>query len=437
MTNRIGIRREDKNRWERRAPLAPEHVRRLVNDQGVDICIQSSDLRIFPEEDYESAGARIVDDLDECDVIMGVKEVSVPEIRKDKVYMFFSHTIKGQPHNMKMLKRLKEKKVTLIDYEKIVDEKGRRLIFFGWHAGVSGMIDSLWALGMRLEWEGVRNPLSSIMPTREYGSLKAAREHMAQVGRVIATYGIPYSIRPMVIGITGEGNVSMGAQEILDLLPIKEISPRELPYMKKKGDFSNNIYKVVFSEEDMVEPVEENREFDLQEYYDHPERYRSKFHKYVPYLTMLINSIYWDQRYPRLLTKSQIKKLYTDIRSPKLRVIGDISCDIEGAIEATVKSTTPESPTFIYDPWEDDPVAGWKGTGPVIMAVDNLPCELPGAASVYFGDNLKEFIPPIAETDFSANFKDLDLPKPVKSGIILHKGKFTRDFRYMEDFIKG
>ena len=436
MTSRIGIRREDKNRWERRAPLSPEHVRRLINDHGVNICIQSSDLRIFPEADYENAGANIVESMKDCDVIMGVKEVSIQDIIPEKVYMFFSHTIKGQPHNMEMLRKLKERRTTLIDYEKITDEKGRRLIFFGWHAGISGMIDSLWALGMRLEWEGVRNPLSSIMPTRDYGSLPVAREHMAQVGRLIATYGIPYSIRPLVVGITGEGNVSRGAQEILDLLPVKEISPAELPNLKKEGDFTNNIYKVVFSEEDMVEPVDKKRKFDLQDYYDNPENYRSKFHRYVPYLTMLINCIYWDQRYPRLLTKDRIKKLYSDIRSPKLRVIGDISCDIEGAIEATLKSTTPESPTFIYDPWEDRPVPGWKGTGPVIMAVDNLPCEIPAAASEYFGDNLKEFIPPIAQADFTRDLEEIDLPGPVKSGIVLLRGKFTEKFRYMEDYLR-
>lgn len=436
MGNRIGIRREDKNRFEKRAPLSPEHVMRLKNDHGVEFCVQASELRIYPDEEYAGKGASISNEISGCDVILGVKEVSIHEIHPGKVYMFFSHTIKGQKKNMKMLRKLVEKKVTLIDFEKIVDETGRRLIFFGWHAGAAGLIDSMWALGRRLEWEGVRNPFSSIMPAHEYGTLPEAREHIASVGRLIGTYGIPYSIRPLVVGITGYGNVSKGAQEILDLMPVKEVNPEELPNLRKRADSGNCIYKVVFKESDMVEPVDPEAEFDLQDYYDHPEKYRSKFHRYVPYMTLMLNCIYWDPRYPRLLTKAEIKDLYSDIRSPKLRVIGDISCDIEGAVESTLHATTTDSPTFVYDPWEDRAVPGWKGTGPVIMAVDNLPCELPRASTEYFGDSLRDFIPALSRADFSVDYDDLDLPGPVKSGIVLYKGEFTEKFRYMKEFLE-
>ncbi len=437
MANRIAIRRESKNRWERRAPLTPEHVLRLVNDYDIDFIVQPSDLRSFPTERYSEAGAQIEEEINDADIILGIKEIPVHELEPNKVYLFFSHTIKGQPHNMPMLQKLMDLKCTLIDYEKIVDEHNKRLIFFGWHAGAAGMVDTLWVLGRRLEWEGVRNPFSSIMKAHEYGDLPQIREHISSVGRLITTYGIPYSIRPFVIGIAGAGNVSKGAQEILDLLPVKEVSPQELSTLKKRKDAGTNIYKVIFNEWDIVEPIEEGKEFDIQDYYQHPEKYRPKFFQHVPYLSVLMNCIYWDARYPRLLTKEQTKELYSDYRSPRLRVIGDISCDIEGAIEPTLKATTPEDPVFVYDPWEDKPIPGWKGTGPVILAVDNLPCEIPIEASEYFGDKLKEFLPSLSSLDLDGDLDSLKLPNPIKKAVILYRGELTGPYRYLEKYLKG
>lgn len=434
--NRIGIRRESKNRWERRSPLTPEHVLRLVNDHEIDFSIQPSDLRAFPTEEYETAGAKIDEEMNEVDIVLGIKEIPVPELVPGMTYIFFSHTIKGQEKNMPMLKKLMELGCTLIDYEKIVDEKNRRLIFFGWHAGVAGMVDTLWAFGRRLEWEGLRNPFSSVMKAHEYGDLPNIREHISSIGRMIATYGFPYSMRPCVIGIAGSGNVSKGSQEILDLLPVKEVNPAELPDLNKRKDSGNYIYKVIFNEWDMVEPIDENGKFELQDYYNHPEKYRSVFAKYVPYLSALMNCIYWDERYPKLLTKEQILDIYQDLRSPKMRVIGDISCDIDGAIESTVKATSPEDPVYIYDPWEDSAIPGWKGTGPVVMSVDNLPCEIPKESSEYFGDKLKEFIPKLAEADMNLPFEELPLPKPIKDAVILYKGELTKNYDYMREYIK-
>lgn len=434
--NRIGIRRESKNRWERRSPLTPEHVLRLVNDHEIDFRIQPSDLRAFPNEEYENAGAKTDEEMNEVDIILGIKEVPVSELVPGMTYMFFSHTIKGQKNNMPMLKKIIELGCTLIDYEKIVDEKNRRLIFFGWHAGVAGMVDTLWALGRRLEWEGLRNPFSSVMKAHEYGELPNIREHISSIGRMIATYGFPYSMRPCVIGIAGAGNVSKGAQEMLDLLPVKEVNPAELPDLNKRKDSGNYIYKVIFNEWDLVEPTDGNSEFDLQEYYGHPERYRSVFHGYTPYLTVLMNCIYWDPRYPKLLTKDQILNLYQDHRSPKLRVIGDISCDVNGAVESTIKTTTPEDPVYVYDPWEDSTIPGWKGTGPVVMAVDNLPCEIPRESTEYFGDKLKEFIPKLANADLNASFGELNLPKPIKDAVIVYRGQITEKYQYMKEFVK-
>jgi len=433
MASPIGIRRESKNRWERRTPITPEQVKRLKNDHGLDFCVQPSELRIFPDEDYRAAGAEICEDLSGCNIILGVKEVPEHEVIPEKTYMFFSHTIKGQEKNMGMLSRMMESGCNLIDYERIVDENGKRLVFFGWHAGVAGMIDTLWTLGRRLEWEGIRSPFSSIMPAHEYHELPEAREHIASVGRSIATYGIPYSLRPLVIGFAGYGNVSRGAQEILDLLPVVEVSPEDLPNLSRRSDRGQNIYKVVFEERHMVEPIGEGA-FDLQDYYRNPAGYRSRFMNHVPYLTILMNCIYWEKKYPRLLTKEQIRELYSKTRPPILRVIGDISCDLEGAIEATVKTTTPAAPVYVYEPWDDTVTFGWKGTGPVILAVDNLPCEIPLESSVYFGERLREFLPFVSREDLFRPLEEMAIPGPLKSALILHGGRLTPKYEYMKDF---
>jgi alpha-aminoadipic semialdehyde synthase len=195
------------------------------------------------------------------------------------------------------------------------------------------------------------------------------------------------------------------------------------------------IYKVVFKEEDTVEPIRESQPFDLAEFFQHPERYRSRFEKYLPHLSVLVNCIYWDARYPRLLTKEAARHLYGGDSSPRLRVIGDISCDIEGGIEPTIKATEPDAPTFVWDPAADTALDGVAGTGPVIMAVDNLPSELPVESSTSFGEALMPFIPALAACDFSADFAECALPPELKRAAIVYHGELTPDYRYLEKFL--
>ena len=436
----IGIRKEDKNRWERRVPLIPEHVRELVEEHGLRICLQPSEIRAFSDEEYVQAGAEIREDLSPCPVILGIKEMPPEFFEPGKTYVFFSHTIKGQPHNMPMLKRILEQGCTLIDYERIVDEQGRRLIGFGRHAGLAGMIDTLWALGKRLEWEGIKSPFSEVRQTLHYKSLEEAKGAMAHVGERIEEEGLPEAIAPMIVGLAGYGHVSGGAQEILDLLPVREIGPEELPAVAEGPGDGNIVYKVVFKEEHMVEPRSPDREFGLQDYYDHPERYRAKFEDYLPYLTVLMNCIYWEGRYPRFVTKEYLKQLYSSAgmesaKRPRLRVIGDISCDIEGAVECTLRATDPGNPVFVYDPFRDEAIEGVAGPGPVVLAVDNLPCELPRESSGEFSRVLKGFVPPIARADYSAPFERCDLPPEIRRAVIAYRGELTPDYRYLEEFL--
>jgi hypothetical protein len=334
-----------------------------------------------------------------------------------------------------MLKKMMELGCNLIEYEKVIDEQGKRLIFFGRYAGLAGMINSFWALGLRMKDFGYLSKLLKIKQAHHYHSLKEARDDVSAIGQRIAEEGIPEGLRPFVIGFTGYGNVSQGAQEICGLLPVKEISAEKLLTLRHRKNIPGNIiYKVVFREEDMYEH-NDGMPFDLHDYFSNPQNYHSTFEKYVPHLSMLINCIYWDHRYPRLITKEYLKKLFAKGR-PKLTVIGDISCDVEGSVECTLKSTMIEDPLFVYDPSTEKIRMGHEGEGMLVMAVDILPAELPRDASDGFGDVLVNFVKPIADVDFAESFEDLDLPKAIKKGLILHRGELTPDYKYLEEFVK-
>jgi alpha-aminoadipic semialdehyde synthase len=179
-------------------------------------------------------------------------------------------------------------------------------------------------------------------------------------------------------------------------------------------------------------PQADSGGFELDDYFTHPEKYKSVFELYVPYLTLLVNCIYWDKRYPRLLTKNFLKLLYKS--EPRLRVIGDISCDIDGSIEATVKATSPDNPVFVYDPITNRTNDGLVGRGPVIMAVDNLPCEIAKESSIYFSNVLKPFVPAIANADFSVTFDKCQLPPEIKKAVITYQGDLTPDYKYITNY---
>jgi alanine dehydrogenase len=435
MSNFIGIRHEDKYVMERRAPLTPKHVERLIKHKKLDFVIQSSEKRVFTDEEYIKAGAKVAKDLKKCGVIFGVKEMPEWFFEEEKTYVFFSHVIKGQPYNMPMLRKMMEMKCNLIDYERVVDEQGKRLIFFGRYAGLAGMINSLWSMGLKLKEAGFNTPFLHIKQAHHYHSLAEVREVISAVGQEIAEKGLPEELRPFTVAFTGYGNVSQGAQEIIGLLPVKEISPEKLLALKRRSKLPDNlIYKVVFKEEHLVEPVDENEDFDLQEYYSSPEKFKGKFEKYIPHIDMLINCVYWDARYPRLVTKDYLEKLFA-AGTPKLKVIGDISCDPDGSVECTAKGTEIEDPIFVYHPDTRTHTMGHKGDGVLVMAVDILPAELPRDSSLGFADVLVNYVKAIADCDFQEDFLTLDLPNAIKSALILHRGELTPHYKYLESHV--
>jgi alpha-aminoadipic semialdehyde synthase len=224
----IGIRRADKNDWEQRVPLIPQDVKYLKDKFGIRTLIQPSDIRAYKNEEYEKAGAEVVENIQKANTIFAVKEIPLHFYRANKTYVFFSHTIKGQEYNMSLLKKMMGLKCNLIDYERIVNEKNQRLIFFGKYAGIAGMIESLHALGQKLEKKSIETPFSNIKQAYKYNSIEEAKLQLKEIGGHIKKYGIPKGIQPIVVGFAGYGNVSQGAQEIFDILPLKSFLRKKI-----------------------------------------------------------------------------------------------------------------------------------------------------------------------------------------------------------------
>ena len=432
----IGVRRETKSPWERRSAVTPDLARTLAEVPGLTVIVQPSARRVFHDKEYVRAGAKVSNDLSDANVIVGVKEVPPESLLPGGTYLFFAHVIKGQRHNMPMLSRFRDLGCTLIDYEMVRDSEGRRLIFFGRFAGLAGAIDTLWTLGQRLRWEGVHSPFETITPAHSYPSLDDARQAVRAVGRSIESNGLPAGISPLVIGITGYGHVASGVRELLTELPITEVEPGELAGLRPR-DVAHSLVQVTFKEQHTVEPLDPHRRFELQDYYDHPERYRSVFARHLPRLTALLNCNYWDQRYPRLITRTELREHFDSDQPVRLKVISDLACDIDGSIECTVKATDPGDPVYTYDPVAGTISGAVEGSGPVILAVDILPAELPRDASNAFSYTLAPFLEALGEADFDRPFGELELPAEVCRAVIMHRGRFTPEFAKLQAFLDG
>lgn len=428
--NRIGLRKEEKL-FETRVAVIPDHVKNLSEKNDIEFVLEPSTQRAFSEEEYKVAGAKVQPLKGSgVQVVLGIKEMPIDFFERDIAYIFFSHTIKGQQYNMPMLQHILDVGATLIDYERVVDESGRRLIFFGNWAGMAGISDTFRVLGERLDVEKLHpNPFSNMTPTLNLKGLDGLKEEFRRVADRIQEEGLPEELLPFVVGFAGYGNVSRGAQEVFDILPHENVEPGELNRLKPRPDV---IYKCVFKEEHLVEPISKSDTFELQDYYKNGStKYRGVFENYVPYLTVLMNCIYWSPKYPRLIRKDFIKKHWRD-SGRRLRAVGDISCDVQGAIEFTLDCTNPGAPAFTYLVQEDRAETGVVGNGPVVMAVDNLPCELPRESSSSFSETLLRFITSLAKADFTADFNNLDLPREIKDAVIVYRGSLTKNYEYLE-----
>mmetsp|Transcript_36889 Transcript_36889/g.90311 ORF Transcript_36889/g.90311 Transcript_36889/m.90311 type:complete len:982 (-) Transcript_36889:89-3034(-) len=449
--NVLAIRREDKNRWERRSPLGPSHVAALVR-RGVKVLVQPSSLRVFSDAEYERSGAVVQEDISDASTIVGVKEVPIHRLVPDRTFLFFSHTIKAQEYNMPLLDAILANNIRLIDYERITDgDSGNRLVKFGRYAGYAGFIDFLHGLGNRLLAMGFSTPLLHVGYTHMYSELDSARHAVTKMGEAIKQRGLPLTLGPLIFVFTGSGGVSSGAQAIFELLPHRWITPqqaKELVEAAAHGErWDNNVvYGVLASSEVLYRRVRgdggkgdfnPNAPFDRAHYFAHPEQYESVFaEKLAPYASVIINSVYWDQRCPRLLTYEQTEHL---VRQRRSRLIGlaDLSADVGGSIEWMKRLTSIDRPFYVYDVEkreEHDELDYSRGV--LVMSVDNLPSEIPVEASTYFGDSLLPFVENLVRSDASVPVAEQakTLNTSLYNAIITSGGELAPNYKYIAEY---
>ncbi|KAL1219562.1 Alpha-aminoadipic semialdehyde synthase [Cardamine amara subsp. amara] len=436
----VGILAETVNKWERRTPLTPSHCARLLHcgkdRTGVSrIVVQPSAKRIHHDALYEDVGCEISDNLSDCGLILGIKQPEVEMILPERAYAFFSHTHKAQKENMPLLDKILSDRVTLCDYELIIGDHGRRLLSFGKYAGRAGLVDFLHGLGQRYLSLGYSTPFLSLGSSYMYSSLAAAKAAVISVGEEIASQGLPLGICPLVFVFTGTGNVSLGAQEIFKLLPHTFVEPSKLPelFVKGKGISQNGkstkrvyqVYGCIITSQDIVEHQNPSKSFDKADYYAHPEHYNPVFHeKIAPYTSVLVNCMYWEKRFPRLLSIRQLQDLTT--QGCPLVGICDITCDIGGSIEFVNRATLIDSPFFRFNSSNNSYYDDMDGDGVLCMAIDILPTEFAKEASQHFGDILSEFVGSLASMTEIA-----DLPAHLKRACISYRGELTSLYEYI------
>lgn len=438
----MAIRREDINPWERRAPLAPRHVKELTN-AGVKVLVQPSNRRAIHEKYYERAGAVIQEDLSEASLIIGVKRPPEEKVIPRKTYAFFSHTIKAQEANMGLLEDLLKKEVRLIDYEKMVDANGFRIVAFGQWAGLAGMINILHGLGLRFLALGHHTPFMHIGMAHNYRNVSQAIQAVRDCGYEISTGLMPKSIGPVTFCFTGTGNVSKGAQDILNELPVEYVEPHELKEVSQTGDMTK-VYATVLSRHHHLVRKSDGF-YDPMEYEDHPELYTSHFRTSVaPYTTCLINGIYWAPQTPRLLRRLDAQRLIRPLKgspeategSPglphKLLAICDISADTGGSIEFMTECTTIDKPFCMYDADQHIDHNSVEGNGILMCSIDNLPAQLPIGATEYFGDRLFPYIWEMLPSDATRPLDEEDFSPQVRDAIITSNGVLTPKFEYIQ-----
>ncbi|XP_041652114.1 alpha-aminoadipic semialdehyde synthase, mitochondrial isoform X2 [Cheilinus undulatus] len=438
----MAIRREDVNPWERRAPLAPRHVKELTH-AGVKVLVQPSNRRAIHEKYYLRAGAVIQEDISEASLIIGVKRPPEEKVIPRKTYAFFSHTIKAQEANMGLLEDLLNKEVRLIDYEKMVDANGYRIVAFGQWAGVAGMINILHGLGLRFLALGHHTPFMHIGMAHNYRNVSQAIQAVRDCGYEISMGLVPKSIGPVTFCFTGTGNVSKGAQDILNELPVEYVEPHELKDVSKTGDMTK-VYATVLSRHHHLMRKSDGV-YDPMEYENHPELYTSHFRTSVaPYTTCLINGIYWDPHTPRLLRRTDAQRLIrptkisaaSDEGSPglphKLLAICDISADTGGSIEFMNECTTIDKPFCMYDADQHIDHDSVEGNGILMCSIDNLPAQLPIEATEYFGDRLFPYIWEMLPSDATRPLDEEEFSPQVRDAVITSNGVLTPKFEYIE-----
>lgn len=394
----IGLIKEGKTPGDNRVALTPSQCKWLKNNiPGCSITVQSSDMRCFSDAEYKQAGIKVTDDLSSCNILLGIKEVPVEMLIEDKTYLFFSHTKKKQPYNKKLMHALVDKNITLIDYECLEHEDGQRIIGFGFFAGVVGAHNGVMAYGNRT------------------GAFELGRVYKHKDYRELIHTYFGLRLPNIKIAVTGSGRVAHGILEIMNLMGVTEVEPDE--YLERK--FSYPVY-VQLKGHDLY-THKELKTYKREHFHENAYQYRSRFLPFTRCTDILMNGIYWETNYPRLFEKEDINESFT------IQTIADITDDIDGSIPINLGDQPIEDPVYGVSRKTFEKTAAYTTDSIDVMAVGNLPNELPRDASRYFGEQLLKFVLP----DLLGKGSDI-----INRATILNKGKLTAPFIYLKDYAR-
>jgi alanine dehydrogenase len=396
---KFALIKERKTPPDRRVVFSPEKLKEAAKKfPEASFKVESSDIRIFSDQEYRDAGFEVSEDVSDCDVLLGVKEVPIPALISNKKYFFFSHTIKKQPYNRDLLREILKNNIELYDHEVIVNEAGGRLIGFGRYAGLVGAYNGLRGIGLK----------NGIFDLPKAESLPDLNAMLAELDKI--------SLPPLKIVLTGSGKVAHGAKEILDHLKIKQVGVEE--YLQ--GSFQEPVYCHI----DVMDynKRKDGKEGSAQEFYRHPEDYESDFLRFAKASDFFIAGHFYGEGAPAFYTAENMK-------SPafKIKYVADISCDIAGPIASTIRPSTIAEPFYGYSAESDGEVDFYEKSAITVMAVDNLPCELPKDASEGFGQMFLEHVLPA--------FFDGDKDGILERARMTKDGKLTPRFSYLQDFV--
>lgn len=439
---KIGILREENDVWERRTPLIPSDCKELSTKYGYKFILQPSNIRCYVDSEYESVGCEINEDLSSCSLILGIQTPPIEKIEKNKTFMFFPKAKKGQISNQ-ILDKLVNEKVRLIDYESIkrkIDininykniKKIREIssLTFSRLAGVAGTANIFKGLAELLLSRKFSTPFIFSRLAHMYSDVEDLKDSFVEIGKFLKEQLLPQEISPFVVSLLGSGAAAAGVLEVLTCLPHELVTPFNLPYLTNKykdkpEELRNKIFISIFdykdlyilqedydkynlkdsSEEAFLKKKELSDKFDINHFYDFPEVYHSVFKHYLPYVSCIINAVYWKSSYHRILRKSHITHSFC-YQIPKLLAIADISCDLKGSIEILDTFTTFQEPFFVYEPMQDKKVSNPDNAtmeGIIYHANPKLACCLPLDASNYFSNLLKNYIPDVVNIKYDTS----------------------------------
>lgn len=395
---RIGLIREEKIPADNRVALTPAQCKWIhKNSEEVQIVAQSSPARCFTDREYSQAGVEVKENVNDCDILLGIKEVPVNSLQENKTYLFFSHTKKKQPHNRKMLQAIIDRNITLIDYECLEHDDGQRIIGFGFFAGVVGAHNGMMAYGNRT------------------GLYKMDRVYRQRSFRELIHTYFGLRIPNVKIAVTGSGRVAHGILEIMNLMGIHEVEPDD--YLKRR--FSYPVYTQLKGSE--LYRHKTTGKYDREHFHDHPEEYECKFLPYAAQTDILMNGVFWDKNVPRLFEK-------TDVNSDHfiIQTIADITDDVNGSVPINVGDQSIEDPVYSIHKSTLQKMPPYSPGSIDVMAVGNLPNELPRDASRYFGEQLIKYV----LEDLVKGGSDI-----ITRATIVKKGELTKEFEYLRDYV--